>query len=272
MEKSKPTFVRLLKPLLARTLLREGSVRRVLWGPSRGIRYHLFTAGLAPLYGGWERNEQELMVRHVKGGSTAYDLGANHGIHTLLLARLVGDAGRVYAFEPVPENLCELRKNIALNNFANVKVIDAAVADQPGTESFGCGGSHATGHLNGRADSPSGEARVKVVTLDDQVFAQDAEPPDFIKIDVEGAESRVLAGARRVLETYRPILLIALHTPEQDRAVGRTLADLGYEAYRTSDGSKVASLSKGWPDPDGIWGECIAFPCSDRIPSTTNGI
>jgi len=261
---SKPTYIRVLKPLLARTFFREGSVRRVLWGPSRGLRYRLFTAGLSPLYGGWERNEQELMVRHVKRGSTAYDLGANHGIHTLLMARLVGSAGHVYAFEPVPENVCRLRENIALNDFSNVNVIEAAVAEQPGTESFGRGGSHATGHLTGGAGNPCGDLRVKAVSLDDQVFAQNAGPPDFIKIDVEGAESRVLAGAQRVLETHQPILLVALHTPEQDTAVGQTLSGLGYEAYRTSDGSKVKSLHTGWPDPEGIWGECIAFPASRR--------
>jgi FkbM family methyltransferase len=216
------------------------------------------------LYGGWERNEQELMVRHVKRGSTAYDLGANHGIHTLLMARLVGSTGRVYAFEPVPENVRQLRESIALNNFSNVVVIEAAVAEQPGTETFGRGGDHSTGHLTGNAGRTGAEFQVKVVSLDDQVFAQKTGPPDFVKIDVEGAESSVLTGAKRVLETYRPILLIALHTPEQDTAVGQTLSDLGYEAYRTSDGSKVRSLTTGWPDPQGIWGECIAFPSPNR--------
>jgi len=261
---SKPLYITLLKPLLSRTLFREGSVRRVLRGPSRGIRYRLFTAGLSPLYGGWERNEQELMVRHVQRGSTAYDVGANHGIHTLLLARLVGSAGRVYAFEPLPENVCQLRENIALNGFSNVDVIEAAVAEKRGTESFDRGGDHATGHLTDMAVKPGAEFRVDVVSLDDHVCTRNAAPPDFIKIDVEGAESRVLAGATLVLETYRPILLIALHTPEQDISVGQTLSALNYEAYRTCDGSKVRSLITGWPDPEGIWGECIAFPSHDR--------
>jgi FkbM family methyltransferase len=204
------------------------------------------------------------MVRHVKRGSTAYDLGANHGMHTLLMARLVGKVGHVYAFEPLPENVYQVRANIALNNFSNVDVIEAAVAERPGTESFGRGGDHATGHLTDIAGGPCGNVVVKAVSLDDQVFAQNARPPDFIKIDVEGAESRVLAGAKRVLETHRPILLVALHTPEQDVAVGQTLSDLGYESYRTSDGSKVKSLTTGWPDQDGIWGQCIAFPSLSR--------
>jgi FkbM family methyltransferase len=236
-------------------------------GPSRWIRYRLFRAGLSPLYGGCERKEQELMLRYVKRGSTAYDLGANHGMHTLLMARLVGSTGHVYAFEPVPENAGRLRENIALNHFSNVDVIEAAVADQPGTESFAHGGDHATGHLAGTGGTPCGDLRVEVISLDDLVFTQNAKPPDFIKIDVEGAESKALAGARQVLETYRPILLIALHTPEQDRAVGQILADLCYEVIRVSDGSKVRSLTTGWPDPCGVWGECIAFPSSNAHPS-----
>src|SRR5215469_9229339 len=85
------------------TLYPVGAVRRVLWGPCRGLRYRIFPGyGHAYLFGGWEPKSMQAMLHYVKAGTIAYDLGANYGMHTLLLAKLVGPSGRVYAFEPNP--------------------------------------------------------------------------------------------------------------------------------------------------------------------------
>lgn len=196
------TFVaRLLKPLLIRTVYRAGTVRTILFGPGRGLRYRIFPGfGLAALYGGWEPDEVRYIMRHCSPGAVAYDLGANFGHH------------------------------------------DGA------------------GHL-AKAGAPGGAAiRVETVSLDSFVFEQGNAPPDFVKIDVEGAESSVLEGARRVLSTFRPVLLIELHSPEEDLRVGRLLTEFRYEARRTSDGSVVADLSKGWPNREGLWGKVVAYP------------
>ena len=85
-------------------------------------------------------------------------------------------------------------------------------------------------------------------------------PPGFVKIDVEGAEGSVLAGAEQVLIEARPILIVDLHTPAQDLAVGKSLSQAGYVAYRTEDGSQVREMEQGWPNPDGLSGQVIAFP------------
>jgi FkbM family methyltransferase len=249
----------LVKSVALHTLYRTGSVHTILWGPSRGLRYKLFEAGIAPLYGGWERTEQKLMAAQLKPGSTAYDIGANHGIHTLLMAKLVGPHGRVCAFEPLPENATELRANVALNNFSHVTIFEMAVSDSLGMEYFNRGTIHSNGHLSAEGQSSNG-FHVKTNSLDNLALAENAPPPTFIKIDVEGAESRVLSGAIKVLETYWPALLIELHTPDQDMAVGRILSSLGYEAHRTTDGSRVRTLTSGWPDPEGLWGRVLATP------------
>ncbi len=253
-------LLRLLKPFLAKFLYQEGAIRTILWGPCRGLRYEVFPNGLAPLYGGWESHAQRLMVENIRPGSTVYDIGANYGIHPLLMARLVSKHGHVYAFEPVPEILFHLKKNLLLNGFSNTTCLELAVADWTGNESFLKGHHGGAGHLETSLDVVGQRLTVDTVTLDEFVFKGNHRPPNFIKIDVEGAERKVLSGGEKVLQTFRPILLVDLHTPEQDVAVGQALLKFRYDAYRTENGSKVSDLSKGWPDPMGLWGQFIGIP------------
>lgn len=248
-----------LKPVLARTVYRPGSIHSVLWGPSRGLRYRVFGSGLAPIYGGWEPDAQQLMARHIHAGDVVYDLGANRGIHALLFARLVGPAGLVYAFEPVPEFRAELMENVALNGFTNVSGQRYAVSSHSGTQRFFRGHHYGAGHLAETGDQQGQAFEVDTITLDDFAFREGHRPPTFIKVDIEGGEGDALNGARRVLAGARPTLLVDLHTPEQDRVVGGVLAELGYTAYRTRGMERVTDLRRGWPDKNGLWGQIIAF-------------
>jgi hypothetical protein len=79
-----------------------------------------------------------------------------------------------------------------------------------------------------------------------------------MKIDIEGAESSALRGGRQVIARYKPVLLIEMHSPEEDRAVGKFLKELGYRAIRVNNGEPVANMESGWPDRSGMWGTVIA--------------
>jgi len=200
------------------------------------------------------------MIKHIRPGSVTYDVGANYGIHTLLMARLVGRDGHVYAFEPVPEIFSCLKENITMNGFSNVTWLEFAADSQIRNHPFFRGHHAGAGALAGEGDVVGKGLIVKTITLDAFVFERNNCPPDFIKIDVEGAESRVLRGAERILKTLQPVLLVDLHNPDQDVAVGQVLTEFAYEAYRVENGAKVKDLTKGWPNPDGLWGQFIAFP------------
>jgi FkbM family methyltransferase len=252
---------RLARNLVARTWLRDGVVRTIIAGPSRGLRYRIMAPFLAPIVGGWEPAAQRLMVRHVPAGSVAYDIGANIGIHTLLLSRLVGLEGQVYAFEPVPELYARLCENVSLNpGLPAARPVQLALGDRSGTAAFYTGHHAGAGHL--AASGPDTGERILVSTsvLDEFVYRDHHPPPGFIKIDVEGAEGSVLAGAEQVLSNARPILMVDLHSPVQDLAVGQSLTRAGYVAFRTGDGCRVRDLERGWPDPEGLSGQVIAFP------------
>lgn len=143
-----------------------------------------------------------LVSRQVPRDATVIDVGANIGLSTILLARM---AARVIAYEPSPPNVAFLRRNLDLNGITNVEVRAAAASSEPGTlrfhvAQFGAG-SHvvASGHVSG-ATIPTVD--VPAVRLDDEAFP----PIAFIKIDAEGHEPDVLAGARGLLARDRPLI------------------------------------------------------------------
>ena len=143
-----------------------------------------------------------LIERQVPRKSTVIDVGANIGLSTILLARMTE---RVIAFEPSPPNVAFLRRNLERNGITNVEIHAAAASDKPGTlrfhvAQFGAG-SHvvAAGHVS---SSTMPTVDVPAVTLDDA----ELPPVAFIKIDAEGHEPDVLAGARRLLARDRPLI------------------------------------------------------------------
>jgi FkbM family methyltransferase len=255
---------RLLKPVLSSTVYRKGRIATVLRGPSKGLRYRIFDGfGLAPIYGGWEPQLLKAFEAHVTPGSVVYDVGANYGMHTLLLARLAGATGQVIAFEPMPRIRACLEEHISMNSFSNVTIVPKAVTERSGQETFHLGHHDGAGHLSsgGRGGSATvGESlTVETTSLDDFVQAG-GPPPGFIKIDIEGSEGSALRGAETLMAKHRPKLVVELHTPEQDAEVGRLLLKHNYKAFRVETGAEVKDMTKTHPHPDGMWGMILAIP------------
>ena len=178
-----------------------------------GVRTFFEGAPDDAYYGALEQHAQgldglaSLVEATVPRSSAVIDVGANIGLSTILLARL---AERVIAFEPSPPNVAFLRRNLALNGIGNVEVIAAAASSEPGSlrfhvAQFGAGSHVVTpGHVLGDA-IPAVD--VPAVRLDDAALP----PIAFIKIDAEGYEPDVLAGARRMLARDRPLIYAELN-------------------------------------------------------------
>jgi FkbM family methyltransferase len=267
---------RLAKPVLSRTIYRPGTVATILFGPAKGLKYKIFPGyGLSMLYGGWEPELHRVMASYVAPGDVAYDLGANFGIFTTFLARLVGPSGHVYAFEPLPHIMSELRANVASNGQTNVEFVPAAVADEVGTATFHLGHQLGSGHLG--ADThwhpDAGEpVSVPVVTLDD-VVARGSRPPTFLKMDIEGAEGAALAGARTLLRTHRPVLAIEVHSPELGDRVGEILEAERYRAWRVDLGmAPVTRMTGGGLSAEGMCGFVLALPAERTDTPETKGL
>jgi len=190
------------------SLIPRDLVLPVPQGALRGKKWIVRSGGLSFYLGTHEYGNQGLFHKEVLPGDTVYDVGANVGFFTLLASELVGGHGKVVAFEPLPQNLKFLRKHIELNGLANVQVIDKAVANANGRVLFSCGDGSSTAHI-----SDKGEIEVDAVSLDSLIEKRAIPPPDFVKIDVEGAESLVLTGAKRILDEYCPCILLSTHAP-----------------------------------------------------------
>lgn len=179
-----------------------------------------------------------LFRRLLRPGSTVFDVGANVGYYALLAGRSVGPDGRVFAFEATPAVATRLAENVALNGLDNVTVVHSAVCDRSGEIEFRLHDDDSEGNsmVNFAADWPT--VRVPAVSLDEYAADHGLERVDVVKVDVEGAEPLVLAGATRLLSAARPPVLIMESNPDALKAGGSSPADLrarlaafGYRCY-----------------------------------------
>ena len=209
----------------------RGTVLPVLSGPLRGARWVVGAGTHGCWLGTYEPQTRHWLQAVLGPGKVFFDIGANVGFFTLLGSRIVGEAGAVVAFEPLPENLGALKVHVRLNGARNVNVVAAAVSDRAGRERFGPVDNPAMG---GRA--PEGSIEVVTVALDDLVREGAVRRPDVLKIDVEGAELRVLAGARRTLEEARPAIVLSAHGWQLFDTCRDLLRQVGYEVHLAKDG------------------------------------
>lgn len=179
-------------------------------------------------YGEWAQAEVELLSLFLKPGDVVVDVGANVGTHTVALAKAVGASGAVLAFEPqrfVHQVLCA---NVALNALTWVRTYHAALGRTPGGVVVPDIDYAAPGNFGGLAlgDWREGET-VPRLTLDGFGLARCA----LLKVDVEGMEADVLAGAAELLSRARPVVYFENNGPAGAPAACAQLLDRGYSLF-----------------------------------------
>lgn len=209
-----------------------------------------FSAGLELAYGQYERGTTQLFKRIVKPGMNVADIGAHIGYYTLLAAKLVGEEGKAYAFEPFPENFALLAKNVEINGFRNVRLVQRAIVGSSGERdlflSQGASGSHSI--FPGKSRS-SRTVSVPVTTLD-EFLAQEGWPRiDLIKMDIEGAELAALSGMSHLLRRSSRMIIITEFSPIHLGQAGAsplqflsTIQELGFRIRVIRDQAELQSL------------------------------
>lgn len=236
---------RLLLPIFARINPGDITIRHHHTGAP--LRLHSFRHKGYWWYGA--RREAETMEafrRVLRPGDTVVEVGAHIGYIALFFSHLVGPRGRVVTFEPGENNLPYVRANVAPH--ANVRLVEKAVGDRAATmklnlEDLTGQNNSLIDHFEGlaanqRAAAVPTEVRavdVEVVTLDAFCAAEGLRPA-LVKIDVEGFEHEVLLGAREVLATHRPVVMVEVQRHAE--AIVDLLRGLGYDLYRP-DGTPV---------------------------------
>ena len=191
--------------------------------------------------GTYEVDLQVAIREFVSPGMVVYDVGANIGYISPLLAKTVGSDGRVICFEAHPTNLARLKNNIELNNLDNrITIIQGAVAGDTQPVSFLIHESTSMGKVAGSSGRQEEHYHEKItvpgITLDYFVFEQGNPAPNAIKMDIEGGEVMAIQGMQRILNEIHPLLLIELHGEEAAKGVGEILSAAGYQLHRMASG------------------------------------
>ena len=198
----------------------------------------------------------------LKPGDTFIDIGAHVGYFTLLASAIVGETGRVYAFEPERSNFDHLVEHIALNGAGNIIPLHMAVGATPAVADFFVNADNDGGHalwevgrhpFNERSRQAPNTRKVPMTSLDYFFAHQDMGSLKAIKIDAEGAECAILIGARKLLMRYSIPFIVAevnrfglesMGTSE--RQLRATMSELGYETYLFQPGQSY--LQRMGPD------------------------
>ena len=212
---------------------RGGPVIVRLNGLLRGYRMRLdLRAGHRRFaLGTYEPEIAALIQTTLQRGEIAMDIGANIGYFTLLMARQVGPAGRVIAFEPLPSVYAALCENLRLNDLHWAQAECRAVADHDGEARIW---SEAGNPLSFTARlAEEGDLVVPTVSIDRYIEVADLARLDFVKIDVEGAEDAVIRGMTDTLQKIRPVVLLEIHANDGRESEGlRRLKEAGYKLMR----------------------------------------
>jgi FkbM family methyltransferase len=241
----------------------QGTIRN---GLGRGLRFNPGPSAVGFLFGTHDPEVQFVLGRLLRPRMTVYDVGANVGFTAMLAAKQVSAGGRVICFEPLPQNAEQIHHNSRLNGFSGIDVRVEALGRRDGEADFTLSHSPTWGRLAdvGATPQASGTTRVSVRSLDSIRAREGIALPDLIKMDVEGAEADVLAGAARLLAEARPVLVIELH--HTARAVAAALAELPYTVRVLGSETAIASMEgeghalaypNGHAEAEAVWRETV---------------
>jgi len=231
---------RALRGLAFRTLARAIGRRRTTANID-GLRFDLDLGEMIDLNVFLQQYEPDVTAairRYTRPETVVFDIGANVGAHTLLLAKLVGPLGRVAAFEAAGYAFAKLQRNLALNSFDWVVPVHLALSDserEPQTVDF-------------RSSWPTSGPRkdglttVAFGTLDRWCEENGVEHVDLIKIDVDGNEFPAIRGAQRILEKSKPLMVmeaVGPHFDDEARNPYRLLEPLGYSFRDLATGAET---------------------------------
>lgn len=183
----------------------------ITWLKNEPIALHISTGSYIEwkilAEGTYEPATGNLISLSLRPGFVAMDIGANIGVHTLRMARAVGESGRVISFEPMPHLQNKLQANIRLNRLESiVETIAVAVSDAAG-ETKMSGSEDTFNQGTGRMDDQGGTT-VEVITGDSKVQELGLTQLDLIKIDIEGYEMKAIQGLAESIARFKPRLLV----------------------------------------------------------------
>ncbi|MEN3044236.1 MAG: FkbM family methyltransferase [Candidatus Hydrothermales bacterium] len=196
-------------------------------GPVKNLRIVYGSGLISQWLGIYEKEVIKKLTKELEHNIVYYDVGAHIGYYTLLFSKF---AKLVYSFEPEPRNFYFLKEHIRLNRIKNVKILNIAVYSENKKFNFDVKDNRTEGKIK-----ENGILKVSAFTLDYLCFKKKLYFPDFIKIDVEGAEFEVLKGAVNLLNLKKPKILISFHGEDIKKNTFLFLSNIGYSVKKIKE-------------------------------------
>jgi FkbM family methyltransferase len=157
-------------------------------------------------YGVWEPVETQVILNRLQAGDVFIDIGANIGYYSVLASIVVGDGGRVVAFEPEPSNYALLAANCKINALTNIQLVNAAVSDSPGAQDLFVSSFNRGDNRLCFGDGTGASVQVATVVLDETFLPKDPNQRLIVKIDTQGWEAAIILGNFDTLASATMIL------------------------------------------------------------------
>lgn len=231
---------------------------RILGGPGKGLLFKLNARNETEyLFGTYENRVGKFLLRQTSNNTVFWDIGANSGYFSCILARSIRD-GRVVAIEPQPYCINLLKEHAGLNRLKNMIIIEAALSSRKRNGSLIIADDSRMGRLCSKAgDNRTGRIEVAVTTAD-KLLERGLPKPTLIKIDAEGEEGKILEGAAKILKELRPSLIVEIHTPEAAKDCWQILQTHRYGVYVLTPGRLKRAEEAGDIYGGHIWAEPVS--------------
>lgn len=189
--------------------------------------------------GDWFEQEIRFLRNVIGTGMRIIDVGANYGMYALSMAKLVGDQGHIWAFEPASNTVRNLNRSIRLNQFQNITVLQQGLSNRQGAATFYISGRAEMNTLNTENESGATET-ISLTTLDQCMEQLQWNEIDFIKLDAEGEESRIIDAGGQVLSKMSPLVMFELkHVKQVNLPLISRFAEHGYQTYWLMPGPQL---------------------------------
>jgi len=198
----------------------------------------------------WFEDEIKFVRHLIKPGMQIIDIGANYGCYALSMAKLAGSNGRVWAFEPCSNTADHLQKSIETNGLDQIQLIRAALSNRQGEA---CLSTQDNAELNSLSDDNGGtdSETVPLYRLDDCMQNYNWENIDFLKLDAEGEEVRILEGGETFFHDVSPLVMFELkHGDQVNEGLLQAFLNLGYSLYKLIPGVMVLAPFDMQEEPD----------------------
>lgn len=181
----------------------------------------------------WFENEINFVRHFVRQGMWAIDIGANFGLYTLNIAKIIGDSGKLWAFEPTEFTASCLSSSISENNFNNIVLIQAGLSDRCGESKLFTSSNSELNSLSQAATGGDQFEIIELLTLDACRERYGWDHIDFIKMDAEGEELNILKGGEAFLSAASPLIMFELkHGEAVNLPLVNRFRRMGYSNYR----------------------------------------